>query len=137
MNRLDECTRLCVDFANHIDARRYSALLALFTEDGVLDRMGTVLNGRAEIARFLQARDPAVTTRHLCTNISIDFTSADTAVGACYVLFFQGRNTAPDGIATQAGPPAVVQYDDDYQNTALGWRIKARRIRMAIRPNPA
>ncbi|MGE0329211.1 MAG: nuclear transport factor 2 family protein [Ramlibacter sp.] len=137
MDRLAECTRLCVDFAHHIDARRYSALLALFTEDGVLDRMGTVLRGQAEIARFLDARDPSVTTRHLCTNISIDFTSADTAVGACYVLFFQGQGAGPDGIATQTGQPAVVQYHDDYQNTPAGWRIKARRIRMAIRPNPA
>ena len=47
------------------------------------------------------------------------------------------RMPGQDGIATQAGLPAVVQYDDDYQNTPSGWRIKARRIRMAIRPNPA
>ena len=129
-----ECTRLCVDFANHIDARRYGPLLALFTDDGTLDRMGTAVTGRAEISRFLDARDPAVTTRHLCTNIRIDFTSADTAVGACYVLFFQGTGAVPGEAATQTGLPAVVEYQDKYQRTPSGWRIQERRIRMALRP---
>ena len=37
------CARLCVDFAKHIDARRYEQLLELFTPDGMLDRMGANL----------------------------------------------------------------------------------------------
>ncbi|MDM0065019.1 nuclear transport factor 2 family protein [Variovorax sp. J31P207] len=124
------CARLCVDFANHLDARRYDSVLDLFTEDGTLDRMGTMFAGRAALAGFLASRPAAVTTRHLCTNISVYFDAADEATGFCCVLFFQGRAEA--GPATALGPPSVVEYHDRFVRTASGWRIQERRIRMAI-----
>lgn len=127
-----ECTRLCVDFANHIDARRYEQVLALFTEDGTLDRMGNALVGHRQIAGFLDARPQDLATRHLCTNIRVEFSSADEAQGACYVLFFRG---SPEGSsAVIAEPPSVVEYHDRYRKTAQGWRIQERRIQMAMRP---
>lgn len=134
---LDEaaCTRLCVDFANHIDARRYDAWLDLFTDDGVLDRMGTKVTGRSELASFLAARSLAVETRHLCTNFRVDRVSADEATGVCYALFFQGVLEEPGQSATASGPPAVVEYHDRYRRTAKGWRIQERRIQMAIKPS--
>lgn len=125
------CTRLCIDFANHLDARRQEPVLDLFTEDGTLDRMGTVFTGRAQIQDFLAARRTDVTTRHLCTNIRVQMASADEATGLCYVLFFQGR--AETGIPTSLGPPSVVEYHDRFRRTAHGWRIEERRIRMAIK----
>ncbi|MBL0421919.1 nuclear transport factor 2 family protein [Ramlibacter sp. AW1] len=133
---LDEaaCTRLCIDFCNHIDARRYNEWLDLFTEDGVLDRMGTPVTGRAGLAAFLQARPAMVETRHLCTNVRVELTSADEATGFCYALFFQGTSDGPGGPATATGAPGVVEYHDRYRRTPQGWRIQERRIRMAIRP---
>ncbi len=128
------CTRLCVDFANHIDARRYDAWLDLFTDEGVLDRMGTKVTGRAALAGFLAARSPTVETRHVCSNFHIERVSADEATGVSYALFFQGVPDAPGQPATASGPPAVVEYHDRYRRTASGWRIQERRIRMAIKP---
>ncbi|WP_286370690.1 nuclear transport factor 2 family protein [Variovorax saccharolyticus] len=125
------CARLCVDFANHLDARRYDAVLALFTEDGTLDRMGTVFAGRAALEVFLAERPADVTTRHLCTNISVHFDAEGDATGFCYVLFFHGR-TQEAGMPTALGPPSVVEYHDRFRRTASGWRIQERRIRMAI-----
>lgn len=132
---LDEaaCTQLCVDFANHIDARRYDAWLDLFTDDGILDRMGTVVSGREELSRFLQARPATVETRHLCTNIRVQLASADEASGFCYVLFFQGPSGGPGEPVIASGPPAVVEYHDRYRRTPQGWRIQERRIRMAMK----
>lgn len=132
---LDEadCSRLCVDFANHIDARRYDAWLDLFTTDGILDRMGTVISGRAELERFLQARPTNVDTRHLCTNIRVHLASADEATGFCCVLFFQGVSGGPGEPASASGPPSVVEYHDRYRRTPQGWRIQERRIRMAMK----
>lgn len=133
---LDEaaCARLCVDFANHVDARRYDAWLDLFTEDGGLDRMGTIVSGRAELARFLEARPTTVETRHLCTNIRVELSSADEATGFCYVLFFQGVPGGPGQPATVSGAPGVVEYRDRYRRTPQGWRIQERRIQMALKP---
>ena len=128
------CTRLCVDFANHIDARRYDAWLDLFTEDGVLDRMGTQVSGRAELKRFLEARSTTVETRHLCTNIRVELSTDTEATGFCYALFFQGMPDGQAQIATAAGLPAVVEYHDRYRCTPQGWRIQERRIRIAIKP---
>jgi 3-phenylpropionate/cinnamic acid dioxygenase small subunit len=125
------CTRLCVAFANHLDARDYPRVLDLFSEDGSLDRMGTLLTGQREIAAFLDARPAAVVTRHLCTNISVSLESEDEATGFCCVLFFQGR--ADGDSALMSGPPSVVEYHDRYRRTAAGWKIQARRIRMAMR----
>ena len=133
---LDEaaCTRLCVDFANHIDARRYAAWLDLFTHDGALDRMGTRVSGRAQLARFLEARPATIETRHLCTNIRVDIASEDEATGFCYALFFQGTPGEPGQPATLTGAPSVVEYHDRYRRTPQGWRIQERRIVMALKP---
>lgn len=128
------CARLCVDFANHIDARRYDAWLDLFTEDGVLDRMGTRISGRTELAGFLKARPTTVETRHLCTNIRVEMATADEASGFCYALFFQGTPGEPGQPATLAGAPSVVEYHDRYRRTPQGWRIQERCIRMALKP---
>lgn len=125
------CARLCVDFANHIDARRYEQLLDLFTDDATLDRMGAVLSGRDEIERFLASRPTAVVTRHLCTNIRVSQDTADEAAGFCYVLFCQGG--AEDAVPTMAGAPSIVEYHDRYTRTPAGWRIQTRRICMALR----
>lgn len=128
------CARLCVDFANHIDARRYAPLLDLFAEDGRLDRMGTVSTGRAEISRFLEGRPVAVATRHICTNIRIEVQTPDDATGFCYVQFFQGSGGGGDGPAKMSGLPSLVEYHDRYRRTPQGWRILERRIVMAMRP---
>jgi hypothetical protein len=127
------CARLCIAFANHLDARRYEQVLDLFTDDAALDRMGTVSAGREEIARFLAARPVDVTTRHVCSNIGVSFDSQDEASGVCYVLFFQGKEDAATGVAQLSGPPSVVEYHDRFLRTAGGWKILSRRIRMAIR----
>lgn len=135
LSRLEDeaaCTRLCIDFAYHLDARRYEAVLDLFTEDGSLDRMGTLFAGRAALEGFLAARPARVTTRHLCTNIRVSFDTEDYAVGSCYVLLFQG--SADAGGPTMAGPPMVVEYHDRFTRTDVGWRIQERRIRLALQP---
>ncbi len=129
------CARLCVDFAHHIDARNHEPWLDLFTDDGVLDRMGTVARGRAALARFLEARPATVETRHLCTNIRVQILAADEAAGSCYVQFFQGASSnSPDEPATLSSAPSVVEYHDRYRRTPQGWRIQERRIRMAMKP---
>lgn len=123
------CAKLCIAFANHIDARRYEPLLDLFTEDGTLDRLGTVHSGRGEIARFLAERPRDVHTRHLCTNISVHFEGDGEATGFCCVLFFQARG---EGVPVIASAPSIVEYHDRFTRTPAGWRIRKRRIRMAM-----
>ncbi|MBU0791237.1 MAG: nuclear transport factor 2 family protein [Gammaproteobacteria bacterium] len=128
-----DCTHLAIDFFNHIDARRYQQVLDLFTEDGVLDRMGTASHGRGEIERFLTARSETVQTRHLCTNVRVHFNGEDQAEGFSYALFFQAQG---EGVPVISVPPSVVEYRDRFVRTPEGWRIRERRIAMAMRPAP-
>jgi ketosteroid isomerase-like protein len=127
------CARLCVDFANYLDARRYQPVLELFTEDAILDRMGVVLKGRAEIKRFLDNRPTDATTRHVCTNIQVQLESEHAATGHCYILFFQGERVGDDGVAVASKAPSVVEYHDTFSRTTSGWKIQSRRIQMAIK----
>ncbi|WP_399684929.1 nuclear transport factor 2 family protein [Xenophilus sp.] len=127
------CIRLCVDFANHIDARRYPELLDLFTPGGTLDRMGMVFQGRKQIARFLASRPDAIVTRHLCTNFRIAVEGDADARGVCYALFFQAA--ASSGVPTMTGLPAIVEYHDRFKRTPDGWRIDERRILPAMQPD--
>ena len=129
-----DCTRLCIDFAYHLDARRYAGVLDLFTADGKFDRLGTVFGGRDEISRFLEGRPADVVTRHLCTNIRISVQSADEATGVCYVLFFSGKAGADARLPIPPSPPGVVEYHDIFSRTAAGWRIRERRIAPVFAP---
>jgi hypothetical protein len=51
---------------------------------------GTRVAGRAELARFLEARSTVVETRHLCTNMRVTIVSENEATGFCCALFLQG-----------------------------------------------
>ncbi len=129
-----DCTRLCIDFAHHIDTRSYEPVLDLFTDDGKFDRLGTVFSGRDEIRRFLESRPTDVVTRHLCTNIRINMQSPDEATGTCYVLFFSGKAGTDAKLPIPPSAPGVVEYHDAYSRTAAGWRIRERRIRPVFAP---
>ena len=124
-----ECAKLCIDFAHHLDARRYDAVLELFTDDGTLDRLGTVFSGHDGIRRFLEGRSANVVTRHVCSNIRTHVRSSREAVGHCYVVFFSGIASDGAELPVQSSPPTLVEYHDAYVRTDAGWRIQERRIR--------
>jgi hypothetical protein len=95
--------------------RRYDAWLDLFTDDGVLDRMGTRVAGRR--ARALPSGAPHHGgTRHLCANFTVDVTSADE-IAASATCCSSRACLAPGQAATVSGAPSVVEYHDRYRRT--------------------
>lgn len=122
-----DCQRLCIDFAQHVDARRFESVLELFTEDGVFVRRGTPIVGRAALLQFLQRRPADEVIRHLCTNSRIHFASADEATGICYVVFYKGKRPADGAYPIAPSAPGVAEYHDTYVRTRSGWRIRERR----------
>lgn len=123
------CTRLIIDFANHMDLMNYPGVLALFAEDGTLDRAGLVLRGRGEIHGFLAKRPARSVTRHLCTNIRVQARSPDRADGTCYVQFFQSPNEDVRPLPLKAAVAAVAEYHVDFVRQQDDWRIQDFRIR--------
>jgi len=129
-----DCNRLCIDFAWAVDSRRYDAFVALFVADGVFERPGLVCHGHAEIRRFLDARPPDRTTRHLCTNVRIDMTGPDSATGQCHALMFQSQEGQGGDGPLRYAPPVLVDYHDDFVRTPHGWRFKERKTTLIFLP---
>ncbi len=122
------CERLCHDFGWQLDHRNYPAFLEIFAEDGVFDRGAAGFhNGQGELMEFLEARPLDVVTRHLFIGVRITPESSDFATGtsSCFVY----RMTAAPDQKYPLPMPALrlVEFDDEYVKTALGWRFKSRR----------
>ncbi|HUC50464.1 MAG TPA: nuclear transport factor 2 family protein [Xanthobacteraceae bacterium] len=125
-NGRELCERLSVAFANHIDRRDYPAVLDLFAEDAVLDRIGTVIRGKSALAAWLKSRPDDVVTRHICSNFDIVQTGPTAAEGRTYFTFYKAAATADVGEID--GPAAVGEYHDSFILTAQGWKILKRKI---------
>ena len=127
------CARLCIEFAHFIDAREHERFLDLFTDDGVLDRLGEVFDGKAAIADMLAARSPQLFTRHLCTDIVVDVHSDTHASGSSRALFHKAMTGTQTGYPlTCEGAPAVAEYHDCYSRVSGRWKLARRVIRLAF-----
>ena len=126
-----DCTRLCHDFAWMVDHLDYAGFVGLFALEGVFERGGQRSEGHEAIRAFLDARPSGRTTRHLCGNIRVDMTGADTATGRCLALMYASAGSdAPLPVSA----PLVVDYTDDFVLTARGWKFLHRRAEVVFQP---
>lgn len=112
------CARLVALYANLNDEARWEELAELYTIDGAMARPTApdkLILGRAAILAAFQSR-PSRKTRHICTNVVIDVTSATAARGVSAMLLMQ-PNT----------PPLAGSFHDTFQLTDDGWRFCQRR----------
>ncbi|HTK62961.1 MAG TPA: nuclear transport factor 2 family protein [Pseudonocardia sp.] len=130
-----ECTRLCVRFARHLDNGDFEAMFALFTPDGVFDRVGQVLNGHEEMRAAFGARPPGITSRHVVTNIDFLEVSDDHVEAHIYNLSFHAVGDAGAGPLTYATENArFLDFHDHYRLTDQGWRFASRTAGVVFVP---
>lgn len=134
------CTRLCVDFARFIDLSEPGRCAQLFTLDGLYERRGEKLQGRATIERALAARVPTRVTRHLMHNISVEVLDLEHARGYSVFTMYGADAPAPAPGGVPAAPlplPAALlaEFIDEYRRTPDGWRIAQRTGRSIFRPS--
>jgi ketosteroid isomerase-like protein len=126
------CDRLIADFAFHVDRRNAEEVAALFTPDGLFDRRGQKLEGRAMILAAQLSRSPEFVTRHACVNVRIDVVDATHARGTCTFTLYR----MPVGTSGEATLPYTIgDYEDAFERTAEGWRI-ARRVAHIVYQSP-
>lgn len=115
-------------YCHCIDAYDDEAVLDLFTHDGEWWQPGgEPLRGRAQIARFLGARDRSVPGRHVASNIIIDLEGPDQAkVVSYYTVFKAGANNAPM-------PVSMGEYRDIFKFVGGRWRIARRETHRVFR----
>jgi hypothetical protein len=127
------CERLAIAFAHAVDHREVDKVVDLFTEDGVFERKGETLSGRAAIRAAQDARPSAVVTRHVCSPSLIDVISERAARGVVYFLLYRHERLdgAPPGPVPLQQPQILGEYHDEYERTDQGWKI-ARRTAKAV-----
>ncbi|WP_141576603.1 nuclear transport factor 2 family protein [Actinomadura sp. WMMA1423] len=101
---------------------------ALFTPDGMWETHDSTFHGPEEITRALTGyrekgvAGPESGTRHMITNIEVDFDGPDSARSRCYWTLI-GRGEDGAGRLLAFG-----QYHDDLHRDGEGWRLARRRV---------
>jgi hypothetical protein len=133
----DECTRLSIAYARHLDFKEYDQLVRLFAEDGELNTTGRVFKGREKISRVMAARPEGLRSRHVLTNIWIKVIGEDQAEGMSYATIYrhtgEGLEGDDQGPRIISGPSSIGHYADRFVRTEEGWRFASRVLHFAFR----
>ncbi|KAF1023822.1 MAG: hypothetical protein GAK30_00188 [Paracidovorax wautersii] len=125
-----QCQELILRSASHVDAGQALAFSELFTVDAVLIRpSGDKLVGREAIRDAYASRPAGRITRHLLSNIVVEFCDENTALARSYVLLWSTTRGAEDESGHGGASPkqAVGEFADRLVKLAGGlWLIQAR-----------
>jgi hypothetical protein len=124
---ISDCQRLSIAFCNHLDARRYEALAALFAPDGVFERAGNPVTGPAAIQAEMSKRPPDMATMHVTGNIQIDLTDDTHADGVTYYFVLMQTKVTGNGPFPMPGMETAGMFIDKFVRTPQGWRLALRR----------
>jgi hypothetical protein len=120
------CSRLCLDFANGIDAFDHCRCASVFALDAVFEHVTGRFEGRDGVMRMLTSRPTSMVIRHMCTNIDIKPIGPTKARGRCYAAVF--RATSDDGkLPLPPVAPLFVEYHDEYGLIDGRWYITHRK----------
>jgi hypothetical protein len=132
-----QLSQLANRFSHAIDNGRYEEVAMLFTEDGIFDRAGQLLSGRAAILDAMQHRH-LYTTRHVVSTLLFARVEASEAAATMYVLNFVGQPFRAELPVLFALPePAVLEFDDLYRRTGDEWLIARRTARVIMKSEVA
>lgn len=130
-----DCIELSNAFAYFLDRRDYEALANLFVEDGVWTRYGIDLRGRRDIVATLDKRPANQFTRHATVGHHFtEVTPERAAAISTNISFFSFHGGEPP-FPMVAGDMIVLDFEDEFTNTASGWRFVSRISRPLLVPD--
>jgi SnoaL-like domain len=133
----DECTKLSIAYARHVDFKEYDRFVLLFSEEGELNVTGKTVRGRENLTRAMAARPENLHSRHVLTNIYIRVINEDQAVGISYLTLYrhigEGLKGNDSGPRIISGPAAIGHYEDRFVRTREGWRFASRVLHFVFR----
>jgi len=130
-----ECTRLINHYANLTDAHDWEAIVALYTEDGVMTRPtapDAPIAGRQALMEAFTARPPRI-SQHVISNIVVTVESETEASAFSVILLFTGAPHQDGGLPVKDAGPLVGYYRDRFRKTNEGWRFSERRGALSFR----
>ena len=131
-----ECTRLIHHYANLTDAHDWEAIVALYTEDGLMTRPtapDSPITGRKALMDAFLSR-PARISQHVCANVVVSVESETEASAYSVILLFTGKEADDGGLPHKGDGPLVGYYKDRFKLTKDGWRFSERRGALTFRP---
>jgi hypothetical protein len=133
----DECTKLSIAYARHVDFKEYDQFVGLFAQDGELNTTGKAVKGREKITKAMALRPEGLRSRHVLTNIYIKVIDEDHAEGLSYLSLYrhtgEGLDVNDQSPRIISGPFAIGHYADRFVRTGEGWRFASRVLHFAFR----
>ncbi|GGD54496.1 nuclear transport factor 2 family protein [Croceicoccus pelagius] len=127
------CAALIADYAYYVDHREFDKAVALFTEDGKIDRPDLVSNGRGEIAAHWSSRPASLVTRHVCSPPSFREVYGTSATSVTYFTLYS-LNHEGEGAPPMVDPIALGEFHDIFVKTDYGWQFSSRKVVAALKP---
>ncbi len=125
------CVAATLRFFRGLDTRENDVVVSTMAPDGVWDRQGKLLEGRAAILAALEQRPANRATCHIITNISTEIVGPDRAFVRFYLTAYEG---AVSGSEVPVARLAGIRYGtDELVRLPEGWRIKEKRSQAALR----
>jgi uncharacterized protein (TIGR02246 family) len=117
--------RLAHLYARAVDRRNAEDLVALFTEDGIIDRSGNAWRGR-DAMRGIPARLDGLyaSTLHTVRNQTVEI-DGDTAEGESYSVAMHLKR--PEG-GTQTRIDWGIRYQDQFVRQGVSWLFAKREL---------
>lgn len=119
------CEELTRAYNHHADSWNSDALAALFTPDGVFDRLGKRIEGRAAIAHFIANRPREFWQVHTVSNFTFELASDGRSATGTLDLDL-GRGKVGDDTVIET---VRARYRDRFELTPEGWRFALREVR--------
>ena len=131
------CARLVARYSHHADFGEAERVADLFAEDAVWEMDEMRFEGRDTIRAMMRGRQEMQgrRSRHVCTNLLVEVTDADHAIGLVYLTLYRHDFDGPEteqGAVPETRPLAVGQYRDRFVRTSQGWRFAHRKAEVGF-----
>ncbi|WP_418315523.1 nuclear transport factor 2 family protein [Piscinibacter sakaiensis] len=114
---------------DHLDERRYDALLALLSADAVWFRQGQRLQGREQIKDALLQRSPTMRVRHLVTNLLCLRDTGERREYSHYMLALRADGGGAAGSPARISAPFNMSLvTTTLQRDGEGWVVAEQAI---------
>lgn len=124
------CEALSQAYGRHADAWEADQLAALFSPDGVFNRLGTKIAGREAIRTFIANRPRDIWQTHRGSHFRFQLgDDGRSATGTLDLEMTRGRIGE-----SQASETVYARYHDQFVLTQEGWKIQLREV--VLVPDP-
>jgi hypothetical protein len=120
------CEALAHAYSNLADAWEAEALAGLFTPDGAFDRLGTRIEGREAIARFIANRPRDVWQTHAGSHFTFTLDADGRGANGTLDLELRRGKVGDDTVRETVR----ARYHDRFVLTDEGWRFALREVRL-------